>query len=63
MMKLSEYIEENGLIKKFFAKKIGITEVTLRCWLSGKSLPNVKHALEIEKFTKGKIRCSDWINE
>ena len=56
---LREYIESSGLKHCFFAKEIGIQPNTLSRILNGYA-PTLKMAIDIEKYTKGKISVYDW---
>ncbi len=60
-MKLEKYLEENGIIKKWFAEKTGITANTLANILANKYLPNLKTAISIEMITDGEVSVYDWI--
>ena len=58
-MALREYIELNGLKHCFFAKEIGVQPNCLSRVLAG-YVPTLKMAIDIEKYTKGKISVYDW---
>ena len=62
-MKLKKYLEENGIVHGFFAKKIGVSAPQLSVWKSGQSRPKLEHMLKIEEITKGKVSVRDWIEE
>ncbi len=57
---LREYIESSGFKNCFFAKEIGVQPNTLSRILTGEYVPSLKIAIEIEKYTKGKISVYDW---
>lgn len=59
-MKLNQYFETNGVMKKFFANSVGISAATLNNLLNGEYLPNLKTAIEIERFTKQQVSVYDW---
>lgn len=63
MTKLQKYFEDTGVMKVFFAKKINATPTSLSAWLSGRTVPNIKFAFEIEKATNGYVKVQDWITE
>nr|WP_157888580.1 helix-turn-helix transcriptional regulator [Cytobacillus oceanisediminis] len=42
--KIGYWIEERGLMKKYVAKKIGITPTQLSNWLAGRSYPPLDKA-------------------
>lgn len=56
---LREYIESSGLKHCFFAQEIGVQPNTLSRILNGYT-PTLKIAIDIEKYTKGKISVYDW---
>lgn len=60
-MKLTDYLEQNGITKKFFSNKIGVNPTHLSRWLSGKTTPRVDYIIEIEKATNGAVSAKDWI--
>lgn len=56
---LKKYLEENGIVKKFFARKLGISRVTLNVYLRDtKRIPHPTK-LAIEYITEGKVKVSD----
>lgn len=57
---LREFIESSGMKNCFFAKEIGVQPNTLSRILGGEYTPSLKIAIEIEKYTKGKISVYDW---
>ena len=63
MMKLQEYFDKTGVMKMFFAKKLGTTSTTLSAWLAGRSKPRVDMAIKIERETAGFVKTKDWITE
>jgi DNA-binding XRE family transcriptional regulator len=62
-MKLKKYLALNGMKKNFFAKKVGITPVTLNNILNEEYLPNLKTAIAIEDYTKKEVSIRDWLPE
>lgn len=56
---LREYIQSSGVKHCFFAQEIGIQPNTLSRILNG-YVPTLKMAIDIEKYTKGKISVYDW---
>lgn len=56
---LREYIESTGLKHCFFAQEIGVQPNTLSRILKG-YVPSLKIAIDIEKYTKGRISVYDW---
>ena len=63
MNRLQEYFENTGVMKQFFAKKLGTTPTTLCAWLSGRSKPRVDMAIKIEKQTDGFVTVRHWLND
>lgn len=62
-MKLKEYFKENCIDLSQFAKKIGVTTVTLHNYLNGKYLPKLGIAYKIEKATQKKVTIYDWLSD
>jgi transcriptional regulator with XRE-family HTH domain len=60
-MQLRQYLDENGIIHRFFAKKIGASPYMISEWMSGKTTPALETIDLIEKETKGKVTFRDWI--
>jgi len=60
-MQLRDYLEENGIIHRFFAHRVGANPQMLAEWLSGKVSPRLETIDLIEKETKGKVTFRDWI--
>lgn len=63
MNKLARYIEKNGLRKNFVAQHIGIDANAMTTLLSGKRIPSISLAYEIEKFTHQEVRITDWLDK
>ena len=61
MNKLSKYLEDNGIMHKFFAKKIGVSTTTLSHILKNIRMPTLKTAIRIREETKEKISVDDWV--
>ena len=62
-MKLQKYLEERGMTKVFFAKKIGVNPTHLSRWIGGKTIPRLDYILKIEEATDGKVTSRDWHSE
>ncbi len=60
MEKLKQYLESEGLKQQEFAAKVGVNPSTI-CRLLDGAEPRVTLAVRIEKATKGKVRCEDWL--
>ena len=59
-MKLKQYIEEQGYRAPWFANKIGVTNVTLWCWINGKRNPSAPAQHLIKILTNGQVTEKDW---
>lgn len=59
-MKLAQYIDENGYRAPWFAKKIGVTHVTLWNWMKGKRNPSNPAIQLIKIHTNGLVSEKDW---
>lgn len=62
-MKFKEWIEVEGFKIDKIAEKIGISRQALSYLINGHHVPSLKVAVKIEKLTKGKVKCKDWIDE
>jgi transcriptional regulator with XRE-family HTH domain len=58
-MDLREYLKLNKIKQKNFADDVGISEAYISLILSGRRMPSVPVALQIEKASKGKVRAID----
>jgi len=61
--KLREYLDLHHITHRGFASDIGMSIATMHNILNGKHLPNIVHALAIEKKTRGFVRVEDWLDE
>lgn len=59
-MTLKEYLAYYKITHKDFAKKIDVTETTIRNYIHGKSSPQVSIAYLIEEATDGVVSASTW---
>jgi len=46
---LKELLKEKGLKQKWFADKVGVSEVTVSNWVKGKSYPKEEHLRRISE--------------
>jgi DNA-binding transcriptional regulator YdaS (Cro superfamily) len=60
-MTLEKYLKENKILKKDFAKKIGILPSYLSNILSGNRNAGLCLAIRIEDATSGKVTCRDML--
>lgn len=58
--KLKRWLKEEGRMSYWLATKIGVTNVTLSYWVTGRRTPSLDHAFKIEEITEGAIKASDW---
>jgi len=61
-MKLKDYLEEEGIKKVVFARKVGITPTTLNTLISGAKDITLSLACRIEDLTDGEVKCRDMVN-
>lgn len=59
--KLRDYLENNGIYQTWFARQVGITQTNLNHILTGKSLPRLRTAMEIERVSKGNVTVYDLV--
>ncbi len=62
-MNLKEYLDREGIMYKRFAERIGISQTHLRDIFSGKYLPSLTVAHQIEKCTHGTITMLSWVED
>jgi hypothetical protein len=62
MLKLQDYLSENGIGHNFFARKIKCSPPTLHRVLRKGLIPNLKLAFEIQNATKGLVNARDWLS-
>lgn len=49
-MPLKLLLESRGIKQKWLAEKIGVSEVTVSSWSSGKSSPSIKNQKKLSKI-------------
>lgn len=60
---LAKYLDEEGIIKTLFAKKIGVSSTYLHKMLNKENfVPSLKIAQAIEKATHGKLPMTIWLS-
>ena len=57
---LAQFIRENGLKRKQFAKKIGTSECQLSRWINGAVIPRRQVRAMIEIITEGAVLADGW---
>jgi len=55
-MLLKELLKAKGLKQKWLATKIGVSEVTVSNWCSGKSVPKKAHLQKISEILEVPVR-------
>jgi len=55
-MLLKELLQAKGLKQKWLADKIGVSEVTVSSWCSGKSIPQKERLKELSKILKVPVK-------
>lgn len=60
-MSLEAWLEERGIKKGWFAKKIGVTATHFSKILNGSTKPSLDLALDIEDITLGVVRPRDLV--
>lgn len=63
MNKLAEYLLKRGIMQRYIAEKIGVSQNTFSSWVKGKSVPSIEFAYLIEKATNGAVTVYDWVSE
>lgn len=61
-MELRDYLHVNRLTVKEMADRLRYTRTHLSMIVNGKAFPSPRLAEDIEKFTEGKVKTSQWKN-
>ena len=56
-MLLKELLKSKGLKQKWLANKIGVSEVTVSNWCSGKSVPKRTHLQKISEILEVPVKA------
>lgn len=59
-MKLSEYLQKNGILQAEFARKIGVTQGIVSYYVSGRTMPTRKNMQKIIEVTGGEVTADDF---
>lgn len=62
-MTLAEYLRNTGLTHSAFASKLGVSQVTVSRWVTGRRFPDHKMILKIEDATGRKVKPADWYKQ
>ncbi|MDE2239043.1 MAG: helix-turn-helix transcriptional regulator [Rhodospirillales bacterium] len=62
VMKLAQYLAENGLKHQWFAEKLGITKFRMSGIITGKKTPTLGEIAEIERLTTGAVTFHDFVS-
>ncbi len=61
-MKLHDYLKDNLIMNRAFARDLGITEVSLSRLRHGKGTPNWKTMRKVLRLSKGQVTPNDFID-
>ena len=56
MALLKELLKSKGIKQKWLAERIGVSEVTVSNWCSGKSAPKKKHLLRLSDILEVSVK-------
>lgn len=59
-MKLRDYLDHNGLTKAQFAERIGVSEETIRRYVTGERIPDKKKMSKIALATACQVTANDF---
>lgn len=62
LMTLSEYLSTTETSASAFAAKLGVSQVTVHRYVTGKRFPDKDTILRIEKLTDDRVRPADWFS-
>jgi transcriptional regulator with XRE-family HTH domain len=60
LMKLREYLAQEGITTSEFARRIGLSQPSVSRLMNGHRAPSLDTILAIERVTKGKVKASDF---
>lgn len=58
-MVLSEYLRNNNVTYTAFAKRVGVSRVTVMKWATGRIMPRPEHISSIFEATRGSVTLKD----
>ena len=61
MKKFRRWLKASGLSQRDAGRKLGIGQMAVSYYVTGKGLPSIRAAYLIEKGTRGAVRLRDWI--
>jgi len=59
-MRLENWLHQNDVSQRDFAKKIGSHQANVSNWISGKVRPSLKSIEAVRKATKEQVSYADW---
>lgn len=62
-MTIEEYLEKYDILRKDFAKAIGISRQALHKLISKEYKPRIKTAFAIQRVTNGKVRAESLVGK
>jgi len=62
-MKLKQYLKDKGLSQTEAAKQLELPVLSVNRYCIGSRMPSIATVVKIEKWSKGKVKAKDWIDE
>lgn len=62
MNALAKYLESSGVSQMHLARKTGATPNTISRLVTGKTVPTLQLAINIDHVTKGAVSPYDWLD-
>jgi len=59
-VELGKFIVENGLSYHEVGKLLRVSKTAVSYWVTGKRVPTPPVRLQLEAFTRGRIKAADW---
>jgi len=59
-MNLRDYLKREKMTRERFAKKVGVSRVTLQRYIFKRTVPSLSIQLAIEYLTSGDVSRDDW---
>ena len=56
----AQWFKDNGILKSWFAKRIGVNNATITRWLTGEVCPQRAARTLLDELTKGAVPADGW---
>lgn len=63
MQKLTRWLKKANISQAALARAVGVERETVRLWLAGTRIPQLRHAFAIEDLTSGAVSARDFLRD